>query len=158
PVGLRQPRPAREMPRRHVRRSGVDRLPRQDAPVPRDAGDAHHEMRAVLPRALQANARREMSLHPQIPTILERVARSPLPAYHTVSAHIARRIYRDTRAVLSPKPPEIAETRLLVFDNSVAVRAYRPVLDATLPALMFFHGGGWAIGDLDTHEALWRRA
>ena len=50
-----------------------------------------------------------MSLHPQIQTILDRVARSPLPPYHTVSAHIARRIYRDTRSVLAPRPPEIAE-------------------------------------------------
>jgi len=98
-----------------------------------------------------------MSLHPQIQTILERVARSPLPPYHAVPAHIARRIYRDTRAVLSPKPPEIAEARLLVFDNSVAVRAYRPVLNETLPALMFFHGGGWTIGDLDTHDVVCRQ-
>jgi len=98
-----------------------------------------------------------MSLHPQIQAVLDRVARSPLPPYHTVPAHIARRIYRDTRAALSPKPPEIAETRLLVFDNSVAVRAYRPVLNETLPALMFFHGGGWTIGDLDTHDVVCRQ-
>ena len=98
-----------------------------------------------------------MSLHPQIQALLDRVARSPLPPYHTVPAHIARRIYRDTRAVLSPKPPEIAEARLLVFDNSVAVRMYRPVLNETLPALMFFHGGGWTIGDLDTHDVVCRQ-
>jgi acetyl esterase len=89
--------------------------------------------------------------------VLDRVARSPLPPYHTVPAHIARRIYRDTRVALSPKPPEIAEARLLVFDNSVAVRAYRAVRDETLPALMFFHGGGWTIGDLDTHDVVCRQ-
>ena len=98
-----------------------------------------------------------MSLHPQIQAILERVARSPLPAYHTVSAHVARRIYRDTRSVLAPPVPPIAEARLLVFDNSIAVRAYRPVLNETLPALMFFHGGGWTIGDLDTHDVVCRQ-
>jgi acetyl esterase/lipase len=98
-----------------------------------------------------------MTLHPQIQTILERVARSPLPPYHTVSAHIARRIYRDTRSVLAPRPPEIAETKLLVFSNAVAIRSYRPVLNETLPALMFFHGGGWTIGDLDTHDVVCRQ-
>ncbi|HKQ28405.1 MAG TPA: alpha/beta hydrolase [Burkholderiales bacterium] len=98
-----------------------------------------------------------MSLHPQIATLLERVAKSPLPPYHTVPAFVARRIYRDTRAALAPRPPEIAETRLLVFEHSIAVRAYRPVLDERLPALLFFHGGGWTIGDLDTHDVLCRQ-
>ena len=55
-----------------------------------------------------------MPLHPQVAALLERVARSPLPPYHTVPAFVARRIYRDTRAVLAPKPPEIAEVRLVV--------------------------------------------
>jgi acetyl esterase len=98
-----------------------------------------------------------MSLHPQIATLLERVARSPLPQYHTVSAQVARRIYHDTRSVLAPKAPEVADVRLLVFSNSVAVRAYRPIPDETLPALVFFHGGGWTIGDLDTHDVLCRQ-
>ena len=98
-----------------------------------------------------------MSLHPQIAMLLERVARSALPPYHTVPAHVARRIYRDTRAVLAPRAPDLAETRLLIFDNAIAVRAYRPVLDATLPALVFFHGGGWTIGDLDTHDVVCRQ-
>jgi acetyl esterase len=98
-----------------------------------------------------------MSLHPQIAALLERVARSPLPAYHAVPAFVARRIYRDTRSVLAPKPPEIADIRLLIFENALAVRLYRPVLDETLPALVFFHGGGWTIGDLDTHDVVCRQ-
>jgi len=98
-----------------------------------------------------------MSLHPQVAALLERVARSPLPPYHTVPAFVARRIYRDTRAVLAPKPPQVADVKLLIFGGAVAVRAYRPALDETLPALVFFHGGGWTIGDLDTHDVLCRQ-
>ncbi|TAK83225.1 MAG: alpha/beta hydrolase [Betaproteobacteria bacterium] len=98
-----------------------------------------------------------MSLHPQITALLERVERSPLPPYHRVPAFVARRIYRDTRAALAPKTPEIAEARLMIFGNKVAVRAYRPVLGETLPALVFFHGGGWVIGDLDTHDVVCRQ-
>ena len=96
-----------------------------------------------------------MTLHPQVVTLLERVARSPLPKYHTVSPFVARRIYRDTRAVLAPKAPEMAEVRLLAFEN-YAIRLYRPVKE-TLPALVYFHGGGWTIGDLDTHDVLCRQ-
>ncbi len=98
-----------------------------------------------------------MSLHPQVAALLERVARSPLPAYHSVPAFVARRIYRDTRAALAPRPPDVAEVRLLVFDGAVAVRSYRPVKDEVLPALVFFHGGGWTIGDLDTHDVVCRQ-
>ena len=97
-----------------------------------------------------------MSLHPQVQVLLERVARSPLPPYHTVSPFVARRIYRDTRAVLAPKAPDIAEVRLLAFEN-YAMRVYRPVLGETLPALVYFHGGGWTIGDVDTHDVLCRQ-
>ncbi len=98
-----------------------------------------------------------MTLHVQVAALLERVARSPLPAYHTVPAFVARRIYRDSRAALAPQPPAIAEARLVVLDGKVAVRAYRPVLGEALPALVFFHGGGWTIGDLDTHDVVCRQ-
>lgn len=97
-----------------------------------------------------------MTLHPQVATLLERVSRSPLPLYHTVPPHVARRIYRDTRAVLAPKAPELQEVRLLVVDGRIAVRAYRPSSEV-LPALLYFHGGGWVIGDLDTHDTLCRQ-
>jgi acetyl esterase len=97
-----------------------------------------------------------LALHPQVAQLLERVARSPLPPYHTVSPFVARRIYRDTRAALAPKAPELAEVRLHAATN-FAVRAYRPSKDGVLPALVFFHGGGWTIGDVDTHDVLCRQ-
>jgi acetyl esterase len=97
-----------------------------------------------------------MALHPQVATLLDRMARSALPPYHTVSPFVARRIYRDMRAVLAPKAPELPEVRLLATQN-YALRVYRPVRDQTLPALVYFHGGGWTIGDVDTHDVLCRQ-
>src|ERR1700716_301817 len=97
-----------------------------------------------------------MSVHPQVAALLERVARSPLPPHHTVPPFVARRIYRDTRAVLASVAPPVAESRLLIFDR-ISVRAYRPVSGEVLPALVYFHGGGWTIGDLDTHDVLCRQ-
>ena len=97
-----------------------------------------------------------MSVHPQVAALLERVQRSPLPPYHTVPAHVARRIYRDTRAALAPRAPEVQEVRLLVLDGRVAARLYRPA-EGVLPALVYFHGGGWTIGDVDTHDVLCRQ-
>lgn len=102
-----------------------------------------------------------MSVHPQVAALLERAARSALPAYHTVSPFLARRLYRDTRAALAPPAPEVGETRLAVIPgpSPVAMRTYRPLgaaRDERLPGLVFFHGGGWTIGDLDTHDVVCR--
>ncbi|MDH4095376.1 MAG: alpha/beta hydrolase [Betaproteobacteria bacterium] len=101
-----------------------------------------------------------MSLHPKIVQLLERAAQSPLPQLYEVPAHVARRIYRDTRAALAPQAPEVAESRLTLAPGPVALRAYRPLgakPDDALPALVYFHGGGWVIGDLDTHDVLCRQ-
>jgi acetyl esterase len=102
-------------------------------------------------------------LHPQVAALLERVARSPLPPYATVSPFVARRIYRDTRGALSPSPPAVAEAKLLLASGPggpIPLRAYRPAGSASeesLPLLMYFHGGGWVIGDLDTHDVVCRQ-
>src|SRR5258708_2576153 len=98
-----------------------------------------------------------MGVHPQVASLLERVARSPLPPYHTVPPFVARRIYRDTRGALAPRAPEVAEARLIIVERRIAMRVYRPVSGEVLPALVYFHGGGWAIGDLDTHDVLCRQ-
>ena len=101
-----------------------------------------------------------MSLHPQVALLLERAAKSPLPPYHEVPAHIARRLYRDTRSLVAPKPPEVAEMGLLLAPGPVALRAYRPAgakAGEQLPGLVYIHGGGWVIGDVDTHDVLCRQ-
>ena len=40
--------------------------------------------------------------------------------------------------------------------GEIRARHYRPAPGAAAPLLVFYHGGGWAIGDLDTHDALCR--
>jgi acetyl esterase len=104
-----------------------------------------------------------MSLHPQVAAFLERAARSPLPPYYTVPPFVARRIYHDTRGAVSPRPPEVSEVRLLMAPSPtgpIAMRGYRPAgapAQEVLPCLVYFHGGGWVIGDLDTHDVLCRQ-
>src|SRR4051812_24438952 len=103
-----------------------------------------------------------MSVHPQVAVLLERVARSPLPPYHDLPPVVARRVYHDTRKVTSPAAPEMAGVSLMLVPGPagpLAVRAYRPAGTTKgdiLPALVFYHGGGWVIGDLDTHDVVCR--
>jgi len=103
-----------------------------------------------------------MPLHPQVAALLERAARSPLPAYYDVPAAVARRLYRDTRGALTPDPPAVESVQLLMAPGKagpVPLRAYRPRgagKEEILPALVYYHGGGWVIGDLDTHDVVCR--
>jgi acetyl esterase len=97
--------------------------------------------------------------HPQVAALLEAAARSPLPTLDKVSAFVARRLYTDRCKTVAPKQFAEAQARLLLTPGGVPVRAYRPAGTAkteVLPALVFFHGGGWTIGDLDTHDLLCR--
>jgi acetyl esterase len=36
--------------------------------------------------------------------------------------------------------------------GDIAIRVYRPAGEAALPGLVYFHGGGWVVGDLDSHD------
>ena len=107
-------------------------------------------------------------IHPQVAALLERAANSPLPAYYDVPPAVARRLYRDTRGALTPDPPAVESVQLLLAPGlagpagpvgPVPVRAYRPKgagKEEVLPALVYYHGGGWVIGDLDTHDVVCR--
>jgi acetyl esterase len=101
-------------------------------------------------------------LHPQLAVLLEKAKQSPLPPYHDVPPAVARRFYRDTRGPLTPDPPPVESVQLLLAPGKagpVPVRAYRPKgagKDEVLPALVYLHGGGWVIGDLDTHDVVCR--
>lgn len=99
-----------------------------------------------------------MKVHPQVAVLLEAAARSPFPTFDKVSAFTARRLYRERCRAVVPKAPE-AHTRLLLTPGGVPLRAYRPAgatKTEVLPALVYFHGGGWTFGDLDTHDVLCR--
>jgi acetyl esterase len=101
-------------------------------------------------------------LHPQTRALLELIEARQIPPTHTLSVADARAYYRDRRAVTQPAPPEVAKVSDLYASGphgSIPVRLYRPLGSAeteTLPVLVYFHGGGWVIGDLDTHDSLCR--
>ena len=100
-----------------------------------------------------------MAIDPQAQAVIDLIVKSGRPAYNTLSPKDARQLFKETRPASTPTPPQIGEVRDMLAD-SVAVRVYRPAgvaADTPLPALVFFHGGGWVIGDLDTHDVLCRQ-
>jgi len=95
--------------------------------------------------------------------VLEMVRLSGRPPYETLSAPEARELFLTAREVLAPDPPPVAEIRALSAPRAtgatIPLRLYRGAVTSRaeiLPALVYFHGGGWVIGDLDTHDSLCR--
>jgi acetyl esterase len=70
-----------------------------------------------------------------------------------------RAAYAHERAFWNAIKPPLAAVEPLSLPGpggSIACRLYRPVLADNLPALVYFHGGGWVVGSLDTHDRIMR--
>jgi acetyl esterase len=104
-----------------------------------------------------------MPLHPQVQAHLDRLAAVNLAGLHTVTPEQARAGARRLAAASLGEPEKVAEVinRTVTTDaGAVAVRVYRPLGapadDQALPVVVFFHGGGFVLGDLDSHDGLAR--
>jgi acetyl esterase/lipase len=103
------------------------------------------------------------ALDPEVRAVLELVIKAGRPAYNTLSPKEARQLFRETRPASTPTPPAIGLVKDLAADGPlgpIPLRLYRPAgveAAARLPVLVYFHGGGWVIGDLDTHDVLCRQ-
>ena len=94
-----------------------------------------------------------MPLHPKAEKLLAGLARSELkPIYETPLAE-ARTLMVETSRLLGPfDAVERIEDRTIPGPaGAIPIRIYRPAGEA-LPVVMYFHGGGWVIGSIDSHD------
>jgi len=103
-----------------------------------------------------------MALDPQAAAVIELIVKSGRPPYHQLTPKEARQMFRETRPASTPPAPQIGAVRDLLAEGAQAIplRVYRPagVADSRrLPVLVYFHGGGWVIGDLETHDVMCRQ-
>jgi acetyl esterase len=95
-------------------------------------------------------------LDPQARALLDLMVQRQVPPTHTLKPAEARRMYLERRFYSQPEPPPVAQVQALATDTGVPLRLYRPAASGA-PVLVYFHGGGWTIGDLDTHDVLCRQ-
>lgn len=101
-------------------------------------------------------------LDPQAQTLLERIAAAGRPSIDTLPPVEARQAYREARVPLQPPPPDVGavEDRDVPGPHGpIGIRILRPLGSnsaESLPALIYFHGGGFVVGDLDTHDTICR--
>jgi len=102
-------------------------------------------------------------LDPDAAAVYKAFQEAGRPAYEDLSAAEARAYYLAARIVSNPEPRELASVQEVAIPGpagDLPARIYTPQTlrqDGGLaPALVFFHGGGWVIGNLDTHDVVCR--
>ena len=97
-----------------------------------------------------------MPLDPQVQIILEEDAARNLPAYHQLSPLAARKQMLDLSAPVDPQlmADRVVDQRIPGPGGEIPIRLYYPEGNPPFAVVVYFHGGGWVIGDLDSHHAL----
>ncbi|MGH8859006.1 MAG: alpha/beta hydrolase, partial [Polaromonas sp.] len=108
-------------------------------------------MRASSPQALLTPAMRD---------VLSRMARADRPPFHTLTPDQARAVYEAGAGVLEiPKPllERVEDFSIPARDgHALPARLYAPSAE-NLPVLLYFHGGGFTIGSIQSHDVLCRQ-
>ncbi len=97
-----------------------------------------------------------MPLDPQVRTILDHLEALGQPPIDQLGPEELRTAFARL-AALGRYPEERApiEDRLIPAPTAeIPVRLYRPKCDSPLPAVVYFHGGGWVIGNIETHDSI----
>ena len=103
-------------------------------------------------------------LDPDAAAVFKAFQEAGRPAYETLTPAEARAYYLAGRPVTHPEPPELAAVRDVAIPaphGAIPARLYEPkklrTANVLASGLVFFHGGGWVIGDLDSHDVVCRQ-
>lgn len=99
-------------------------------------------------------------IHPALQRYVEDLRANPVA--HPASVDIERRrsAYREGAMALWPAPEVVAEVRDCTFElpgRTIAGRLYVPTGDESRGFVIYFHGGSFVVGDLETHDGVCRR-
>ncbi len=97
-----------------------------------------------------------MPLDPQVQALLGRMRELGIPAIGELPPDEARAVQDDAAATVFGPVPDVAwEDRSVPGPaGAIPVRIYRPNDDHAAPVLVYFHGGGWVLGSLNTHHGV----
>ncbi|HVN06912.1 MAG TPA: alpha/beta hydrolase [Bryobacteraceae bacterium] len=98
-------------------------------------------------------------LYPEVRGLLEEMDASGLPPIETMSPEDARRAAIDALKQLAGQPVDVAsveDAEIPGPESPVRIRIYKPSGSAPFACLVYFHGGGWVLCDLNTHDVVCR--
>jgi acetyl esterase len=99
-----------------------------------------------------------MPLDPQAKLLLKQAAAARAIPMHLLSPELARgAMLVETAEIGPPEPVATVENRTVpVPEVDIPIRVYTPDGHGPLAGLVYFHGGGWVIGSIETHDGLCR--
>ncbi len=104
-----------------------------------------------------------MTYDPDTQIVLDMMRAANRPAFETLTPDEARAAYMASREILQPEAEDVAEARDMTAPGplgDIPLRSYRPLGGTeaeTLPVLVYYHGGGWLLGGLESHDVVCRR-
>ncbi|MDT3720834.1 alpha/beta hydrolase [Pseudomonas oryzihabitans] len=101
-------------------------------------------------------------LDPQVASLLTQLAAQPRPPIESLTPQQARAAYVQMNRALGLPAAPVARVQELAAPGPlgpIPLRLYRPqaVDETPTPVVVYLHGGGWVIGDLDSHDSLCRQ-
>lgn len=99
-----------------------------------------------------------MSLDPVAQKIVDTANASTLPPVYAISVEEARARMRAGFVTNDTPEPvgSVVDTHVSCLWGDMDVRIYTPTGEGTFPVFVFFHGGGWVLNSIETHDALCR--
>jgi acetyl esterase len=98
-----------------------------------------------------------MPLDPQARAMIDRTVALKLPPTREMTPAQARESVRQRSAALPREDVgAVRDHQVPVQGGTITVRVFTPRGTGAKPALVYFHGGGWVTGDIDTHEGICR--
>lgn len=100
-----------------------------------------------------------MRLDPEVQTLLEELVAAGRPTSRSLPLDEGRRNFAELFASLAATE-EVRDVSDMSFagpGGPLPVRVYSPAAPRPRPLVVFFHGGGWVFGDIETHDGLCRQ-
>lgn len=96
-----------------------------------------------------------MDIHPQLLNLLKRLESAGYPDQTQVSPEEARAITDDRAQRFYGEPEPVFQVNEIAIPGAagdIPARVYYPSDEKNLPIMVYFHGGGWVLGSLDSHD------
>lgn len=95
-----------------------------------------------------------MPLDPEIREVLDRITASGAPELPALNPQQAREMYAAAPTASRPPGVDVEDITVSTVRGPLPARVYRPpTTDDVPPVVVFFHGSGWVLCSLDTHDA-----
>jgi len=103
---------------------------------------------------MSTHAEGRKRLHPDVDKVLTLFEELEVPNFYKTSPEQARATFRGLRPEQDVLPAihRTESKKILMDGGEIELRIYYPGDSGNLPVLMWFHGGGWVFGDLDSGE------